>query len=68
MTAEVLTSSYVGSRGYEYDLKLGHHVVQVLSDHRGLSGEVTISSFETRPLYLKTDVLTPSRHVVAVTT
>jgi iron(III) transport system ATP-binding protein len=39
--AEVLTSSYVGSR-YEYDLRLGDHVVQVESKRPSLSGTVRL--------------------------
>jgi iron(III) transport system ATP-binding protein len=39
--AEVLTSSYVGSR-YEYDLRLGDHVVQVESKRSGLTGTVRL--------------------------
>ncbi|WP_405646349.1 ABC transporter ATP-binding protein [Streptomyces sp. NBC_00019] len=41
LTTQVLTSSYVGSR-YEYDVRLGDQVVQVLSGHVGLSGEVSL--------------------------
>jgi iron(III) transport system ATP-binding protein len=39
--AEVLTNSYVGSR-YEYDLRLGDHIVQVESKRAGLSGTVRL--------------------------
>jgi iron(III) transport system ATP-binding protein len=39
--AEVLSSSYVGSR-YEYDLRLGDHIVQVESKRAGLSGTVRL--------------------------
>jgi iron(III) transport system ATP-binding protein len=39
--AAVLTSSYVGSR-YEYDLRLGDHVVQVESKRPSLSGTVRL--------------------------
>ena len=46
VNADVLTSSYVGSR-YEYDLRLGDHVVQVESKRRGLDG--TVGSSSTRP-------------------
>ncbi|WP_155059240.1 ABC transporter ATP-binding protein [Streptomyces blattellae] len=41
LKAHVLTSSYVGSR-YEYDVRLGDQVVQVLSGQGGLSGEVSL--------------------------
>ncbi|MET7329798.1 ABC transporter ATP-binding protein [Nonomuraea sp. NPDC005650] len=41
LTAEVLTSSYVGSR-HEYDLRLGDHVIQAETNRSGLSGEVTL--------------------------
>jgi iron(III) transport system ATP-binding protein len=40
--AEVLTVSYLGSR-YEYDLKLGDHVVQVVCDRGGLTGPVQLA-------------------------
>jgi iron(III) transport system ATP-binding protein len=39
--AEVLSSSYVGSR-YEYDLRLGDHIVQVESKRPSLSGTVRL--------------------------
>nr|MDT0659762.1 ABC transporter ATP-binding protein [Micromonospora sp. DSM 115978] len=42
VAAEVLTSSYVGSR-YEYQIKLGTHVVQVESLRGGLTGPVTLT-------------------------
>ncbi|GAA2856699.1 ABC transporter ATP-binding protein [Streptosporangium fragile] len=42
LTAEVLTSSYVGSR-HEYDLRLGDHVVQAETTRPGLTGEVTLA-------------------------
>ena len=42
LAAEVLTSSYIGSR-YEYQVKLGTHVVQVESPHGGLTGPVTLT-------------------------
>ncbi|MFI9847826.1 ABC transporter ATP-binding protein [Nonomuraea sp. NPDC051941] len=41
LTAEVLTSSYIGSR-YEYDLRLGDHVIQAETARPELSGEVTL--------------------------
>ncbi|MGW0203192.1 ABC transporter ATP-binding protein [Nonomuraea sp. NPDC003201] len=41
LTAEVLTSSYIGSR-HEYDLRLGDHVIQAETARPGLSGEVTL--------------------------
>ena len=37
----VITSSYVGSR-YEYDVRLGDHIVQVESKRAGLSGAVRL--------------------------
>jgi iron(III) transport system ATP-binding protein len=55
----VLTSSYVGSR-YEYDLKLGHHVVQVLGDHGGLTGAVTLA-FEPSAALLYPEAVVPSQ-------
>jgi iron(III) transport system ATP-binding protein len=41
LDTQVLTSSYVGSR-YEYDVRLGHQVVQVESQRPGLSGGVQL--------------------------
>ncbi|WP_328463390.1 ABC transporter ATP-binding protein [Actinoplanes sp. NBC_00393] len=41
LTTDILTSSYVGSR-YEYDLKLGSHVVQVSTSRPGLTGSVSL--------------------------
>ncbi|GHE58648.1 ABC transporter ATP-binding protein [Streptomyces capitiformicae] len=41
LSTQVITSSYVGSR-YEYDVRLGDQVVQVLSGNGGLSGEVAL--------------------------
>ncbi|MFJ5840448.1 ABC transporter ATP-binding protein [Streptomyces shenzhenensis] len=40
--AEVLTTSYLGSR-FEYDLKVGDLVVQVVSDRGGLAGAVNLA-------------------------
>ncbi|MFJ8716157.1 ABC transporter ATP-binding protein [Streptomyces violaceus] len=40
--AEVLTTSYLGSR-FEYDLKVGDQVVQVVSDRSGLTGPVSLA-------------------------
>ena len=42
LDTEVLTESYLGSR-FEYDLKLGDHVVQVVCDRGGLTGPVRLS-------------------------
>jgi iron(III) transport system ATP-binding protein len=42
LVADVLTVSYLGSR-YEYDLKLGDHVVQVVCDRGGLTGPVRLA-------------------------
>ncbi|GLY17089.1 ABC transporter ATP-binding protein [Kineosporia sp. NBRC 101677] len=57
LRATVLSSSYLGSR-YEYDLKLGNQVVQVVSSESGLGGEVTLA---VRPqallVYPPTEVL-----------
>jgi iron(III) transport system ATP-binding protein len=41
VNADVLTVSYVGSR-FEYDLRLGDHIVQVESKRRGLDGSVRL--------------------------
>lgn len=42
ISAEVLTTSYLGSR-FEYDLKVGDQVVQVVSDRGGLTGPVSLA-------------------------
>jgi iron(III) transport system ATP-binding protein len=42
LVADVLTVSYLGSR-YEYDLKLGDQVVQVVCDRAGLTGAVRLA-------------------------
>ena len=42
LDTEVLAVSYLGSR-YEYDVKFGDHVVQVVSDEGGLAGPVQLS-------------------------
>ena len=42
LVADVLTVSYLGSR-YEYDLKLGDYVVQVVCDRGGLTGPVRLA-------------------------
>ncbi|MFI1358295.1 ABC transporter ATP-binding protein [Streptomyces sp. NPDC020898] len=42
ISAEVLTTSYLGSR-FEYDLKVGDLVVQVVSDHGRLTGPVSLA-------------------------
>jgi iron(III) transport system ATP-binding protein len=42
LDTEVITVSYLGSR-YEYDVKLGDHVVQVVCDRGGLTGPVRLS-------------------------
>jgi iron(III) transport system ATP-binding protein len=57
----VLTSSYVGSR-YEYDLRLGHHVVQVVSTRPGLSGPVTLA-FEPAAALLYPEAVVPSEEI-----
>jgi iron(III) transport system ATP-binding protein len=41
LTAQVLTSSYAGSR-HDYHLRLGDHVIQAESNRAGLSGDVTL--------------------------
>ncbi|SEH03988.1 iron(III) transport system ATP-binding protein [Nonomuraea solani] len=66
LTAQVLTSSYVGSR-HEYDLRLGDHVIQVESNRPGLTGEVTlVVEPEACRLYPSTDAL--PEDVAALTT
>ena len=61
LDTSVLTSSYVGAR-YEYDLKLGHHVVQVLSSRRGLSGPVTLA-FDPADALLYPEAVVPSEEI-----
>ena len=53
----MLTESYLGSR-FEYDLKLGDHVVQVVCDRGGLTGPVRLASQpDSCLLYPEADVL-----------
>jgi iron(III) transport system ATP-binding protein len=61
LATSVLTSSYVGSR-YEYDLKLGHHVVQVESSRPGLAGAVTLA-FEPADALLYPEAVVPSEEI-----
>ena len=57
VSAHVLTVSYLGSR-YEYDLKVGDHVVQVVSDRGGLAGTVQFTvPPEAALVYTDADVL-----------
>jgi iron(III) transport system ATP-binding protein len=57
LDTEVLTVSYLGSR-YEYDVKLGDHVVQVVCDRGGLTGSVRLSvEPDACLLYREADVL-----------
>ena len=57
LDTEVLTESYLGSR-FEYDLKLGDHVVQVVCDRGGLTGPVRLSvEPDSCLLYPEADVL-----------
>jgi iron(III) transport system ATP-binding protein len=57
LDTEVLTVSYLGSR-YEYDVKLGDHVVQVVCDRGGLTGSVRLGvEPDACLLYREADVL-----------
>jgi iron(III) transport system ATP-binding protein len=57
LDTEVLTVSYLGSR-YEYDVKLGDHVVQVACDRGGLTGPVRLSvEPDACHVYREADVL-----------
>jgi iron(III) transport system ATP-binding protein len=57
LDTEVLTVSYLGSR-FEYDVKLGDHVVQVVCDRGGLTGPVRLSvEPDACLLYREADVL-----------
>jgi iron(III) transport system ATP-binding protein len=57
LDTEVLTVSYLGSR-FEYDVKLGDKVVQVVCDRGGLTGPVRLSvEPDACLLYREADVL-----------
>jgi iron(III) transport system ATP-binding protein len=57
LDTEVLTVSYLGSR-YEYDVRLGDHVVQVVCDRGGLTGPMRLSVEPSACLlYREADVL-----------
>jgi iron(III) transport system ATP-binding protein len=57
ISAEVLTTSYLGSR-FEYDLKVGDHVVQVVNDRGGLAGPVNLTvDPDACLIYTQADVL-----------
>lgn len=57
LDTEVLTVSYLGSR-FEYDVKLGDQVVQVVCDRGGLTGPVRLSvEPDACLLYREADVL-----------
>jgi iron(III) transport system ATP-binding protein len=58
LTTEVLTSSYIGSR-YEYQVKLGSHVVQVESPHGGLAGKAALT-FRPEEALLYPEAAVPS--------
>ena len=58
LSTEILTRSYVGSH-YEYDVKLGDHVVQVESTQPGLSGRVGLA-FDPGVALLYPDAALPS--------
>ena len=57
LDTEVLTVSYLGSR-FEYDVRLGDHVVQVVCDRGGLTGPMRLSVEPAACLlYREADVL-----------
>jgi iron(III) transport system ATP-binding protein len=57
LDTEVLTVSYLGSR-FEYDVRLGDHVVQVVCDRGGLTGPMRLSVEPSDCLlYREADVL-----------
>jgi iron(III) transport system ATP-binding protein len=58
LATEILTRSYVGSH-YEYDVRLGNHVVQVESPRAGLSGRVGLA-FAPQAALLYPDAAVPS--------
>ncbi|MEV6811844.1 ABC transporter ATP-binding protein [Micromonospora sp. NPDC051296] len=66
LTTEVLTSSYVGSR-YEYDLKLGNHIVQVSTSRPGLTGTVRLT-FKPDEALLYPSTVHPSEEVADLLT
>jgi iron(III) transport system ATP-binding protein len=59
LDTSVLSSSYVGSR-YEYDLRLGSHVVQVENSRGGLTGAVKLA-FDPAAALLYPEAVTPNR-------
>ncbi|WP_217576778.1 TOBE domain-containing protein, partial [Streptomyces sp. GbtcB7] len=64
--AEVLTTSYLGSR-FEYDLKVGDLVVQVVSDRGGLTGAVSLA-VEPEACLVYTDTVELSEDAQALLT
>jgi iron(III) transport system ATP-binding protein len=64
LVADVLTVSYLGSR-YEYDLKLGDYVVQVVCDRGGLTGPVRLAiEPDACLLFPEADVLSDEAQVL----
>ena len=62
LDTEVLTVSYLGSR-YEYDVRLGDHVVHVACDRGGLTGPMRLSVDPASCLlYREADVLSDEAH------
>lgn len=68
ISAEVLTTSYLGSR-FECDLKVGDLVVQVVSDRGGLTGQVSLGvQPEACLLYTDTAVLSEDAQALLTVT
>ncbi|GAA0977600.1 ABC transporter ATP-binding protein [Acrocarpospora macrocephala] len=68
LEADVLTSSYIGSR-YEYDLRLGDQAVQVESSRPGLNGRVTlVVEPDACLLYPTVGVLSPDAEALITVT
>ncbi|MFF0156889.1 ABC transporter ATP-binding protein [Streptomyces sp. NPDC005263] len=66
ISAEVLTTSYLGSR-FEYDLKVGDLVVQVVSDRGGLTGAIGLA-VEPEACLVYTDTVALSEDAQALLT
>ena len=68
ISAEVLTTSYLGSR-FEYDLKVGDHVVQVVNDRGGLAGAVNLTvDPDACLIYPQADVLSEDAQALLTVT
>lgn len=66
ISAEVLTTSYLGSRS-QYDLKVGDLVVQVVTNRGGLTGQVSLG-VQPEACLLHTDTAVLSEDAQALLT